>query len=437
MSAQSPASFLASLPVEDRQRILSYLSPQALTELQTDWKFWSRPEQRAPPGKWRTWVLVAGRGFGKTRTATEWIRERVENDARRIALVGRTAADVRDTMIEGESGVLNIWPEDLRPIYEPSKRRVTFHTGAIATGFTSEKPDQLRGPEHDTVWFDELAAFIDPRYTYDMAKFGCRIGDDPRMIVTTTPKPLALLKELIADDRNVVTRGSTYDNLANLSIDFIEDMRRMYEGTTIGQQEIYAAILDEAPGALWKRDLLNQTRVRDCGDLDRIVVGVDPPATTKGTCGIVVVGVTHGHGFVIADRSRQGTPKQWAQAVADAFTDFKADRIVAERNQGGDMVEHTIHSIDEKLPVKLVHASRGKRTRAEPIAALYEQGKIHHVGLFADLEDQLCSWVPGDDDSPDRLDALVWACTEILLGSQPILGVSVGGPTQASYWRGG
>jgi phage terminase large subunit-like protein len=402
-----------------------------------DWSVWARPAQLAPDGDWRIWLILAGRGFGKTRSGAEWVRQQIEaGHAGRIALVGATAADVRDTMIEGESGLLRIFPDETRPRYEPSKRRVTFANGAIATTYSADEPDRLRGPNHDLAWADEVAAWRYPD-AWDQLMFGLRIGDRPRAVATTTPRPTRLIRGLADRPDCAVTRGSTYDNSANLSPAFLDEMRQRYEGTRLGRQELEAELLLDADGALWTRDMLDDARTTTVPNLRRIVVAIDPAATATADSdetGIIVAGIDdHGHGYVLEDRSMKGSPAEWASAAVTAHHVHKADRIVAEANQGGDMISHTLRTVDASVPVKLVHASRGKRTRAEPIAALYEQGRVHHAGAFPELEDQLCTWTP-DGQSPDRLDALVWALSELMVGAREPEAVVPFQSTRKSPW---
>lgn len=386
-----------------------------------DWRSQARAKQWPPDGSWHVWLVLAGRGFGKTRTGAEWVRMMVEQgQARRVALVGPTAADVRDVMVEGESGLLAVCPPWDRPVYEPSKRRLTWGNGAVATTFSADEPDRLRGPQHDLAWCDELASWRHPE-AWDMLLFGLRLGRDPRVVVTTTPRPTKLIKQLVDDKGVVVVRGSTFENEANMAPTFFEQIRRRYEGTRLGLQELEAQILDDVPGALWTRTVLEETRVTTTPDLVRIVVGVDPAASDgegAAETGIIVVGLGRdGHGYVLDDLSIRASPAGWAAQVIAGYHKFQADRIVAEVNQGGDMVEHTIRMVDAGAAVRQVRASRGKAVRAEPIAALYEQGRMHHLGVFADLEEQLCGWTPGEK-SPDRCDALVWAATELMLGER-------------------
>lgn len=380
---------------------------------------WARDTQLPPVGDWRTWLILAGRGFGKTRTGAETVRARVEaGAATRVALVGQTAADVRDVMIEGESGILAVSPPWFEPKYEPSKRRLTWPNGAIATAYSADEPRQLRGPQHDFAWADELASWATPE-AWDQLMFGLRLGSDPRVIVTTTPRPTRIIRELLADPTTHATRGSTYDNRANLAPAFFEQIIRKYEGTRLGRQELHAEVLDDVPGALWTRAMLDATRTRTAPpELTRVVVAIDPAVTSgedSDETGIVTVGKdAAGEYHVLADRSCRMTPDGWARRAVAAFDEHNADRIVAEVNNGGDLVEATLRTVRRNIPYAKVHASRGKRVRAEPIAALYEQRRVHHYGDLAQLEDQMVTFTPdGMDGSPDRVDALVWALTEL------------------------
>lgn len=414
------------------------LSNEEQQQVMWDWTIWARPKQLAPPGDWRVWLILAGRGFGKTRSGAEWIRQKVmNNEAGRIALVGATAADVRDTMVEGESGLLRIFPPGERPRYEPSKRRITFKNGARATTYSADEPDRLRGPNHDCAWTDEIAAWRYPE-AWDQLIFGLRIGDDPRLVATTTPRPTRLIRTLVEREDVIVTRGSTYENQMNLAPTFLAEVQSRYEGTRLGRQELYAEILDDVEGALWTREMIEQSRVNNLPDLTRIVIGVDPAITSRESSaetGIVAVGVdANGIGYVLDDRSLKGSPVEWANAAIALYHRSSADRIVVEANQGGDMVRHTLQTVESQIPIKTVHATRGKRTRAEPISALYEQGKVKHVGAFPTLEDQMCSWTP-ESDSPDRLDALVWGLTELMIGGRSAPTVIPFGTTQANPWE--
>lgn len=340
--------------------------------------------------------------------------------ARRIGLIGATAADVRDVMVEGESGILAVAADADRPVYRPSVRRLEWPNGAIATTYSADQPDRLRGPQHDALWADELCTWRYLSDTWSMAMFGLRLGQNPQVVVTTTPRPLPLFKSLLKDDTTHVTTGSTYENVANLAPAFVDQIIKRYEGTRLGAQELDAKILDDAEGALWKRDTLEKNRVTQAPELTKVLVAIDPKAEAgaDSEAGIVAVGLgTDKHGYLLDDNSLNGSPEQWARQAIAAYHRHKANALVAEINQGGDMVTHTIHTIEQGIPIRTVRATRGKYTRAEPVAALYEQGKIHHVGMFGTLEDQLCSWVPGDK-SPDRLDAMVWGFTELMVSGR-------------------
>lgn len=430
MSAALELNHLLDLEEDDLRAFVRDSSDQdvlLLLEESSDFEtHWARPEQCWPAGDWSTWLINAGRAWGKTFTGSShthrWARE---NPYGHAALIARTSADARDTMVEGVSGILRTGSPFFVPNYEPSKRRLTWPNGAIATIFTAEEPDLLRGPEVSFYWADELASWKYLTETWDNLQYALRGGTDPCGIVTTTPRPLKFYRELMADPSTVVTGGATYDNAVNLPKRYLAKLLSKHEGTSKGRQEIHAEVLDEADGALWKRAVFDQYRIRlgDLPELDRIVVAVDP-SVTKGEnsaeCGIVIVGVKYygsspAHFFVLGDISDYLKPADWAKRVCDAFEEWKADRVVGEVNNGGDLVETVIRTHDPDISYKAVHASRGKRTRAEPVAALYEQGRVHHVGAFTPLEDQCCTWEGIDgDDSPDRMDALVWGITELM-----------------------
>jgi phage terminase large subunit-like protein len=352
------------------------------------------------------------------------VRARVgARTARRIALVAPTAADARDVMVEGESGLLAIAPPADRPLYEPSKRRLTWPNGAVATLFSADEPERLRGPQHDFAWCDELAAWRYPE-AWDMLMFGLRLGDDPRAVVTTTPRPTRLIRALIADPKVVTTRGATAENRANLAPAFLAQIVQRYQGTRLGRQELDAELLDDMPGGLWQRGIIEATRTSTVPQFSRVVVAIDPAVSASehaDETGIIAAGRdSKGHGSVLADASGRYAPAEWARVAIAAYGARQADRIVAEINNGGDMVEATLRMIDPNVPFSAVRAARGKVARAEPVAALYEQGRIHHIGTFAQLEDQMCSFTSNFDRkaagySPDRVDALVWAFTELLV----------------------
>jgi predicted phage terminase large subunit-like protein len=381
------------------------------------WPLNARPDQLAPTGDWSAWLVKAGRGWGKTRVGAEWVRS-IATPGARIALIGPTAADVRDVMIEGESGILSVCEPWNLPTYEPSKRRLTWPSGAMATAYSAEEPDRLRGPQHTHAWADEAAAWARPD-TWDMLMMGLRLGEHPRVVVTTTPKMVPLMRSIQSMPGLIVTRGRTIDNASNLAPSFVTGLMARYEGTRLGRQELEGEDLDDNPDALWQREGIDACRVREAPELARVVVAIDPAATSKDSSdetGIVVAGLgADGRGYVLADRSGRFKPDAWARRAVEAFHEHRADRIVAEGNQGGEMVAHVLTTVEQGLPIRIVHATRGKLTRAEPIAALYEQGRVSHVGSLPQLEDQLCTWTPGGS-SPDRLDALVWALTELMLG---------------------
>ena len=358
-----------------------------------------------------------------TRVGSEWVHEKKRQGVSRMALVAPTAADARDVLVEGESGILATAPKHDRPIYEPTKRRLTWPNGAMATTFSADEPDRLRGPQHEAAWCDEIAAWRYLQEAWDMLMFGLRLGLNPQVVATTTPRPLKLLKELMKREQEggsvIFTRGSTYDNLANLAPTMAAEILARYEGTRLGRQEIYGELLQDFDGALWTQEMIEQAYQRKLSaTCERIVVGIDPAITAgeeSASTGIIVAGKIKDKGYILEDGSLKGSPEQWASKAIRLFHTYKADTIVAEKNQGGDMITHTIHSVNKTVPVKLVHAAKAKITRAEPIASLYEQNLIKHIGRFPDLEDEMCSFVPGEP-SPDRFDAAVWALTELLIG---------------------
>lgn len=345
--------------------------------------------------------------------------------ARRIALVAPTAADARDVMVEGESGLLAIHPDAQRPRFEPSKRRLTWPNGAMATTYSADEPERLRGPQHDSAWCDELAVWRYPQ-AWDMLMFGLRLGANPRCVVTTTPKRMKLLRDLIQDSHTTLTRGSTYANAAHLSQKFLQKLRRDYEGTRLGQQELHAQWLEDVEGALWTQQRIEDHRVTQKPELKRIVVAIDPAVTSgegSDETGMIVAGLgVDGHGYVLEDASGRTSPEGWAKRAVERYHHYSADRIIAEVNNGGDLVEATLRMVDKSVSYKAVRASRGKAVRAEPVAALYEQGRVHHVGTFLTLEDQMAQFTADFDRnaagySPDRAEALVWALTELMVNT--------------------
>lgn len=424
-----------SLDDADREKVILQLTERERLELLYAWRIWARAEQLPPTEAWDIWFIMAGRGFGKTRTGAETVRDEVESGrSKRLAGIAATAADARDTMVEGESGILAVSRPDFYPKYEPSKRRVTWPNGARMTLFSAEQPGRLRGPQHDFVWCDELAEWQYLTESWSNMQFGLRLGQNPRIVVTTTPRPLKLIRDLIAASKVpgsgvIVTGGSTYANLDNLSPSF-RRLIAQYEGTSLGRQELHAELLSEVPGALWKRTTIDKHRVRlsECPPFVRVAVGVDPAVTSgedADSTGIVVAALgTDMHVYILDDLTIRDAPIVWATTAVSAYNDYQADVITAEVNNGGDLVAFTIATVDVNVPVHSVHASRGKRTRAEPISSLYEQGRVHHVinpayeGLenhLEELEDQLCTWISTSPESPDRLDALVWAVTELVM----------------------
>ena len=417
------------MPLETKKDRLDQLTDDEAIALLYNWSFWARPKQLPPVNiGWHIWLIMTGRGWGKTRTASEWIRSRVEAGFKgRMHLIGPTAADVRDVMVEGESGILAVSPPSNMPKYEPTKRRLTWPNGAVATTFSAEQPDRLRGPQCELIWGDELAAWQYPEETWDMAMFGFRKGT-PKAIITTTPRPIPVIKDLMTTKGVVITKGDSYANRSNLSEVYYDTVIAKYEGTRLGEQEIHGKILEDTPGALWSLDTISNNR---CSyekfkeiEMVRIAVAIDPAATSKVTSnetGIVAGGIDkNGEGYILADASGQYAPIAWASKAINLFAALKGDRIIAEVNNGGEMVETTLRTLQPRIPYLGVHASRGKRTRAEPISALYEQGLVHHVGIFPALEDQMTTWDATDgSDSPDRIDALVWLLTWLMLHHVP------------------
>jgi len=413
-------------------------------------KFWEimRRDDQVPPCEtgWTTWLLLGGRGAGKTRAGAEWIRTIVrqfQNDHQgqqnsapmRIALIAETYADAREIMIDGPSGLRSIGFSDERPSYETSRRRLVWPGGAVAHCFSAEDPDGLRGYQFNAAWADEMCKWRYPEETWSNLQLALRLGDCPRQVVTTTPRPMALLKRLMASDKTAITRATSYDNRDNLAESFFTEIASVYEGTAIGRQELMGELIDDVAGALWSWSMIEASRIAKAPLLDRIVVAVDPPVGSgpdADECGIIIAGVCEHDeepsAYILGDWSVQGlSPRGWGERAIAAYHEFQADRLVVEVNQGGEMVRQILLQIDASVALRPVHATRGKRVRAEPVAVLYERGRVRHVGAFSKLEDQLTNFTGlgrGSSNSPDRLDALVWALTDLMLrGAEPKPGV--------------
>ena len=444
--AKSLMEQLSLLSPEEQALALAGMDPDTLL---WDWSVWGRPEQQAPEGDWAIWAYIAGRGAGKTRTAAEWVREQAKyttEGQRRFALVARTAADVRDVIVEGESGIMNVTPPSERPLYEPSKRRLTWPNGNTATCFTADEPDSLRGPQFTHAWGDEVAAWRQTpdaagMTAFDNLRVGTRLGRNPKIMVTTTPKRVPLLYKLIEEaktGRVVITRGSTLDNSGNLSSAYLDAITGVYAGTRLAAQELYGEMLDDVEGALWTQELIDRSRESGMplGTPLRII-GVDPSVAEnpRDECGIVVCAATADRdlykrqAWVLEDATVLGSPETWANKVVEMARKWGCP-VVAEVNQGGALVRNAINAIDPNIKVLEVHSKHGKALRAEPVTLAYEQGRVHHVGFLADLESQMYSWIPGEGKSPDRVDALVHAMTALLI--KPPMGFSGGKITARS-----
>ena len=419
--------------------MLSSLSDVEKQRLLHDWKFWARPDQLPPKGieqpdgtlrDWFTWMIMAGRGWGKTRTGAEWVRQLAhDHPGCRIALIGETAADCRDVMIKGDSGLLSVDPTLSEDSWSPTNRCLTWPNGTKAWTYNATEPDQLRGPQHHFAWVDELAKYRYIQEIWDQLLFGLRLGTAPKVLVTTTPQPKKLIKKLYADPSTFVTRGATMDNAANLAASAVQQMYDRYANTRLGRQELEGEILGDIPGALWSPSMIEDYRITEDEvpeDLEKVYVAVDPAASSEEGAdehGIVVVGLArdadgYARGYVLEDATCRGRPEDWAKAAVRMYRKWSADKIIAEKNNGGEMVETVIRTADRTVPIELVHASRGKVVRAEPISALYEQGRIHHAGRFDKLEDQMFSFSvdvvrSSSEGSPDRVDALVWGLTKL------------------------
>lgn len=418
-----------------QQEFLDSLSETALLALPFLFEFWAMPHQLPPDGDWKTWVILGGRGAGKTRAGAEWVRGMVEGlgpgdpgQARRVALVGETIDQVREVMVFGDSGLIACAPPDRRPTWEAGRRRLIWPNGAVAQAFSAHDPESLRGPQFDAAWVDEFAKWRKAQETWDMLQFALRLGDNPRQVVTTTPRNIGVLKQLLRAPSTVQSHARTEDNRANLADSFLQEVEARYAGTRLGRQELEGLLLEEAEGALWRSAQLESLQRDSLPEMDRIVVAVDPPVSGHAgsdECGIVVVGAhTKGpvqgwRACVLDDVSlRAASPDSWARVALTAMESWGADRLVAEVNQGGDLVQAVITQIDPLVPYKAVRASRGKAARAEPVAALYEQGRVQHMRGLGALEDQMCEMTQRGyvgAGSPDRVDALVWALHELII----------------------
>jgi phage terminase large subunit-like protein len=456
LSNLSLAEVIAELSEEEQQTYLQALSEEEADALAYDWNFWGRPEQHAPDGDWSIWLLLAGRGFGKTRTGSEWIRSQVcgktpldKGIAGRVAIIGETAADCRDVLVEGQSGILATHAKEFRPTYEVTKRRLTWPNGATATLYNATEPDQLRGPQHEIALCDELAKWRYADETWDMLQFGLRLGTNPRTAITTTPRPIPLIKAITALPGTIVTRGSTLDNRSNLAPKFIKNIFDRYDGTRLGRQELYGEVVDDVPGALWERAGFDANRVKLDGKLPamrRVIVAIDPAAKQSvaadetSETGIVVVGLgVDGLGYVIDDVSCREGPTGWAKRATAVYNYYEADAFVAEINQGGDMVEAVMRTEAPAAKIIKVRASKGKVTRAEPISALYTRNRIKHVGNLPLLEDQMVLFTPFGilgSGAADRVDALVWGLTELFPRFISIDGMTARGNKELKHNRG-
>jgi phage terminase large subunit-like protein len=432
LGLRSGAAWLASAPVAIRESFLNDLDTGGLLALPYLFEFWAMPHQLPPEGVWRSWVILGGRGAGKTRAGAEWVRAQVEGSrpldagrCRRIALIGETYDQVRDVMIRGESGILACSPPDRRPVWKASERRLIWPNGAEAQAFSAQDPEALRGPQFDGAWVDELAKWRKGEETWDMLQFSLRLGEAPRVCVTTTPRNVDVLKNLLASPSTVQTHAPTEANRANLAASFLAEVRARYQGSRIARQELDGVLLVDAEGALWTGEMLEAARVAEPPDLDRVVVAIDPSVGGGDSCGIIVAGIVSDgppqewRAYVLADATVESpSPSVWARAAIRAMERFGADRLVAEVNQGGQLVEEVLRQVDPLVPFRAVHASRGKVARAEPVAALYEQGRVRHLPGLDALEDQMCRMTAQGyqaSGSPDRVDALVWALHDLMI----------------------
>lgn len=385
-----------------------------------DWQLYARPQQVPPPGNWLIWLILSGRGWGKTRTAAELLRVKIRTIEYSL-VVGATADAIRDVMLDGRSGLLSICRDDERPRYIANRGRLEWPNGAKTILRSAVQPDRIRGLAPGFAWLDEFCTFQYPQQVLEQIALACRDGDLPQMVITSTPLPIQPLRDLIKRHNPIITRGSTYDNCANLSPIYLDNIKRLYEGTRLGRQEIYGEILEDNPDALWTTSVIDGTRIEAVVDeYQRIIVAVDPAVTNNegsDACGIVVLAQIKDHAYVLEDATIKAHPAEWGKRVIALYQQYKADRVIAEVNQGGALVEQLLLSIDPGVSYKGIHATRGKHKRAEPVAALYEQGRVHHVGYFGELETEMTQYNPYDvhAKSPNRMDALVWGVTELLL----------------------
>ncbi|MEA2876069.1 MAG: hypothetical protein QOF14_1265 [Hyphomicrobiales bacterium] len=420
-----------NLPEAERPLFIMSLPPRVREHFARFWQLFSHPHQRPPAfaqggAPWTTWLILGGRGAGKTRAGAEWVRDVARDPGARIALVGETLHDAREVMVEGVSGVLGVHEDCARPQWIPTRGRLEFVSGAVAECFSAEDPDALRGPQFSAAWCDELAKWRHAEATFDMLQFGLRLGTRPRQVITTTPRPMRLLKKIMADPATALTRAGTAANAYHLSPAFLETIVARYRGTRLGRQEIDGEVIEERPDALWTRAMLDACRLPGAPACSRIVVAVDPPASAgrhSAACGLIAAGLGGDVIYVLADETASGlSPAGWARKAIALWRRYEADCLVVEVNQGGDMVRQVIRDEDASVPVTPVRAHRGKYLRAEPVAALYEQGRVKHCGDFSELEDEMCDFGPdglSSGRSPDRLDALVWAVTALTYGARP------------------
>lgn len=387
------------------------------------WEFWARSDQLAPVGGWRCWLFMGGRGAGKTRAGAEWVRELVRSGAaRRVALVGPTMNDVREVMITGDSGLLSVGLESERPVYEPSRHRLSWPNGAVGYAFSAEEPNRLRGPQFDAAWTDEIAAWDEDSESWDMLQFGLRLGEHPRVMATTTPKPVKLIKRLLQDDTCEKTRGGSVMNAANLAPGFLEAMQAQYGSSELGRQELEGELVEDLDGALFRLSVLDETRVTEAPVLDEVLVSVDPAVTGNDgsdACGIIALGRAGDEAFILEDATLHGPPALWARCVVELAESHDADCILAEANQGGELVRQVLQQAGTGRAIRLIHARLSKRHRAGPVAQAYEAGRVHHVGHFRELEDEMIAFTGGKGASPNRLDALVHGVTHLLLKTNP------------------